>query len=98
MEAGLEQFKQRARTTWAAGNFDAVATKNIWDVGPRLVATAGGEPGMRVLDVGWGTGNVAIPAAKAGGKVVGLDLTPELFDAARRHADDEGVEVEWVEG
>ena len=98
MEAGLEQFKERARMTWAAGNFDAVATKNIWGVGPRLVQAAGVEPGMRVLDVACGTGNVAIPAAKAGGQVVGLDLTPELFEAARRHAADAGVEVEWVQG
>jgi SAM-dependent methyltransferase len=98
MGAGLEEFKQRVRASWAAGDFDAVATRNIWDVGPRLVGRAGVEPGMRVLDVGCGSGNVAIPAAKAGGEVVGLDLTPELFEAARRHAADEGVEVDWVEG
>jgi SAM-dependent methyltransferase len=53
---------------------------------------------MRVLDVACGTGNVAVRAALAGGDVVGLDLTPELFDAARRHAAEAGVEVEWVEG
>jgi SAM-dependent methyltransferase len=45
-----------------------------------------------------GTGNVAIPAAERGARVVGIDLTPELFDVARRRAADAGVEVEWVEG
>lgn len=98
MEAGLDEFKQRTRATWAAGNFDAIATRNIWTVGPRLVEHAGIEPGMRVLDVACGTGNVAVRAAMAGGEVVGVDLTPELFEAARRHAADAGVEVEWVEG
>lgn len=98
MEAGLQQFKERVRATWAAGDYDTVATKNIWDVGPKLVEHAGVEAGMRVLDVACGTGNVAVPAAVAGGQVVGLDLTPELFEAARHHAADAGVEVEWVEG
>jgi hypothetical protein len=43
-------------------------------------------------------GNIAIPAALGGAKVVGLDVTPELFEHARRHAADAGVEAEWVEG
>jgi protein-L-isoaspartate O-methyltransferase len=57
------------------------------------------EPGLELLDVGTGSGgNIAIPAALGGAKVVGLDVTPELFEHARRHAADAGVEVEWVEG
>ena len=57
------------------------------------------EPGLDLLDVGTGSGgNIAIPAAAGGAKVVGLDVTPELFDHARRHAADAGVEVEWIEG
>ena len=98
MEAGLDELKQRQRTSWATGNFDVVARKNIWEMGPRLVELIGVQSGMRVLDVGCGTGNVAVRAAKAGADVTGLDLTPELFDDARRHAADEGIEVEWVEG
>ncbi len=45
-----------------------------------------------------GTGNAALRAAAAGGKVVGVDLTPELFDAGRALAAEAGVAVEWVEG
>jgi SAM-dependent methyltransferase len=59
------------------------------------VGVAGGE---RVLDVACGTGNASIPAAQAGAEVVGLDITPEMFSAARRRADEAGVEVDWVEG
>jgi SAM-dependent methyltransferase len=97
MEASVEQFKQRARTTWAAGNFDEIS-KLILDVGKSVVAHADIQPGMTVLDVACGTGNATIPAALAGGKCTGLDLTPELFDAARTHAAEAGVQIEWVEG
>ena len=51
-----------------------------------------------MLDVACGTGNAAIRAAEAGGRVVGLDLAPELFDAARARAAEAGVDVDWVEG
>ena len=44
------------------------------------------QEGERVLDVACGTGNAAIPAAAAGGEVTGLDITPELFEDARRNA------------
>jgi 2-polyprenyl-3-methyl-5-hydroxy-6-metoxy-1,4-benzoquinol methylase len=46
----------------------------IADVGERVVARAGVEAEMSVLDVACGTGNAAIPAARAGARVTGLDL------------------------
>jgi SAM-dependent methyltransferase len=51
-----------------------------------------------VLDVATGTGNIAILAAAAGAQVVGLDLTPELFETARARAAAHDVTVDWVEG
>jgi ubiquinone/menaquinone biosynthesis C-methylase UbiE len=86
-----------ARATWAAGDFDAIAER-IWGVGDDLIGRVGVESGNRVLDVACGTGNAAIPAAVAGAKVTGLDITPELFADARRRAADAGVEIEWIEG
>ena len=56
------------------------------------------HPGHSVLDVATGTGNIAIRAAAAGAQVVGLDLTPELFETARARAAAAGVIVDWVEG
>jgi SAM-dependent methyltransferase len=97
MEASVEQFKERARTTWAAGDFDEIS-KLILDVGKNVVAHADIQPGVTVLDIACGTGNATIPAARAGGRCTGVDLTPELFDAARRNAADAGVEIEWVQG
>jgi ubiquinone/menaquinone biosynthesis C-methylase UbiE len=93
----VEQVKERAHATWAAGDFDRVAEK-ILDVGEDLVRRAGVSAGVELLDVAAGSGNVAIPAARAGAKVVASDLTPELFEAGRRRAAEAGVEIEWVEG
>jgi ubiquinone/menaquinone biosynthesis C-methylase UbiE len=47
--------------------------------------------------VATGSGNVALAAAKAGGSVTGLDLTPELLEAARARAAREGLEVRFEE-
>jgi SAM-dependent methyltransferase len=63
-----------------------------------LVKFAGVRAGQRVLDVGCGTGVVAITAARAGAKVSALDLTPELLERARQNGQLAEVEVEWREG
>ena len=63
-----------------------------------LVKFAGLEKGQRVLDVGCGTGVVAVTAARAGASVVGLDLTPALLARAKENADLAGVSIEFLEG
>lgn len=93
----MDEFKERQRAMWAAGDY-ATLSEHIRDVGEHLVERVGVEPGMRVLDVACGAGNAAIPAARAGGEVTGLDLVPELLAAGRSKADAEGLAVEWVEG
>src|SRR5919198_1239354 len=85
------------RTMWGSGNYAAVAER-ISESGELVVERAGVEPGMDVLDVACGTGNASIPAAEAGARVTGLDITPELFAAGRERAAKAGVEIEWVEG
>ena len=45
-----------------------------------------------------GAGNATIPAAKSGATATGLDITPELLEAAWKAADDAGVEIDWIEG
>jgi SAM-dependent methyltransferase len=99
MEAGeqLEAARQRARATWAAGDFHKIAQR-IWEVGGRIVDRVSPQAGEDLLDVGCGTGNVTVRAAQTGARTVGLDITPELLEVARRVATDVGVEVEWVEG
>jgi SAM-dependent methyltransferase len=94
----LMDLKQAHRATWAAGDYPAVA-EHIDAVPPRdLLNRVAIAPGDDVLDVATGTGNVALRAAAAGARVVGLDLAPELFAAARRRAAEYRVAVEWIEG
>jgi SAM-dependent methyltransferase len=64
----------------------------------QLVKRARVRAGQRVLDVGCGTGVVALTAALRGADVVGLDLTPELLERARENARTVNVDVEWIEG
>src|SRR5580704_12804540 len=95
--SAAEEFRQRARATWAAGDWDSFL-RLIQPVGAVVLDRIGIEAGLELLDVGTGTGgNVAIPAAQRGADVVGVDVTPELFEHARRRAAAAGVEVSWIE-
>jgi SAM-dependent methyltransferase len=90
-------FRERARATWAAGNWDGIS-RRLTPVGDAALERAAVASGMDLLDVGTGTGGtVAIPAAQLGARVVGADITPELLVQARQRAADAGVAVEWVE-
>ena len=93
-----ESLRRQARATWSAGDWDSFAGL-IRPVGGVVIDRIGVAPGLRLLDVGTGSGgNLAIPAAQLGAEVVGLDITPELLEHAARHADEAGVDIEWVEG
>jgi SAM-dependent methyltransferase len=94
----IAELKLAHRATWAAGDYAAVA-HHINEVPPRdLLSRMDIHPAQKVLDVATGTGNLALRAAAAGADVVGLDLTPELFEAARARAAAHDVTVDWVEG
>lgn len=101
-EAGMadvvdRRLKAAQRAIWALGDYHRFATSTVWELGPILVEACGISGRQRVLDVAAGTGNVAIRAAKTGATVVASDLTPEHFEAGRRAASAEGVELEWIE-
>ena len=89
--------KSDERSRWAQGDYHGFARRSLWGFGQELVDACGIGPGQRVLDVAAGTGNVAIRAALAGAEVVASDLTPENFEAGRREAAAQGVQLEWVE-
>ncbi|WP_019873909.1 class I SAM-dependent methyltransferase [Sporichthya polymorpha] len=93
----LDQVKAMAKEAWAAGNYVELS-RHIEHVGVRVVEAAQVSPGAAVLDVACGAGNAALPAARAGATVTGLDLVPALLDAGRKKAADAGVEITWVEG
>lgn len=88
-------LKAKHRAMWALGDYPAVATDIIPELGVRLVEACDVGAGQRVLDVAAGSGNVAIPAALSGADVVASDLTPELLDVGARHAAARGADLEW---
>jgi SAM-dependent methyltransferase len=97
MSIDVTGFKEGQKAMWTAGDYGEVAQR-IVPVGEYIAELAGAGVGVELLDVATGTGNVSIPAAKAGAKVTGLDLTPKLLEEQRARAAAAGVEVELVEG
>ena len=83
-EAAAE-FKAKQRETWSLGNFGDIA---VFTTAPaaHLVRVAGIGAGARVLDVGCGTGVVAITARSRDARVDALDLTLSLLAQARASA------------
>jgi SAM-dependent methyltransferase len=95
--SALDEFRQRQRSMWAAGDYPTLS-EHIAGVGELLVERARVAAGMRVLDVACGSGNAALPAARRGAEVTGLDLVPELLEAGRAKAANADLDIEWVEG
>lgn len=92
------QFKAKQRETWTMGNFGDMAVFTT-PVAGHLVRYAGVAKDCVVLDVGTGTGVVAITARRLGAKVTGLDLTPALLAQAKESAMLAGHDdIAWHEG
>ena len=89
------QFKQAQREGWA--HFAPLESMTT-PAAAQLVDHARVQAGQRVLDVGCGTGVVAVTAARRGAKATGLDLTPALLVRARENSAIAGVDIDWREG
>ena len=91
------QVAAKHRAMWAAGDYAKVVAELISSLGPVLVEATGIGPGDRVLDIAAGTGNVSIPAAATGARVIASDLCPELMEHGRKIAEERGIDLEWRE-
>lgn len=91
---GLAQFKEFQKEGWK--NFAPLETITTAPAA-RLAQLAGISKGSRVLDIGCGTGVVAITAARMGAQVHAADLTPQLLERARENAGIARVGIEWLE-
>ncbi|HEY6968693.1 MAG TPA: class I SAM-dependent methyltransferase [Candidatus Angelobacter sp.] len=93
----IAALKNRLRDTWMAGDFGVIA-RYAEAAEEEFVARLNLKPGTRLLDVACGTGNTAIPAARAGAIVTGVDIASNLLAQARERARAAGVRVEFREG
>ena len=75
---------------WEKGDFTQIA-QGMRASGEALVASLGITPGMKVLDLGCGDGTTALPAARLGAQVVGVDIARNLVEAGARRAQAEGL-------
>ena len=78
------------RTLWEKGDFTRIAS-TMREGGEALVGTLGIKRGLKVLDLGSGDGTTALPAAKLGADVLGVDIARNLVDAGNRRARLEGL-------
>lgn len=97
MTPEMENLKSKLRATWIAGDFGEIA-KSIEQGAQEFVSRLELKPGTKILDVACGTGNLAIPAAKAGAEVTGVDIAPNLIEQAVANADREGLNVRFDVG
>ena len=93
----METLKGRLKATWMAGDFDKIA-QIIAPGAAEFIERLALEPGTRVLDVACGSGNLSLPAARAGAAVTGLDIAPNLLETAQGRAEAFGLEITFDEG
>lgn len=93
----MESLKTKLKSMWMAGDFGQIA-KQLETEAETFINRLGLKPGDRVLDVACGSGNLAIPAARAGADVTGADIATNLLEQGRARAAAEGLTIQFDEG
>ena len=93
----METLKTKLKSMWMAGDFGQIA-KQLETGAQEFIDRLQLKPGDRVLDVACGSGNLSIPAARAGAEVTGVDIAPNLLEQARARAAAEGLRIQFDEG
>src|SRR5215475_12558301 len=78
------------RALWEKGDFTRIAD-GMRESGEEFIAGLGVEPGMNILDLGSGDGTTALPAARRGADVLGVDIASNLVEAGNRRAREQGL-------
>src|SRR5258708_38385069 len=97
MTTEMESLKTRLRTTWMSGDYGYFA-KFLLPGAMDFLNRLDIAPGTRMLDVARGAGQIAIPAARAGAKGTGIDISASLIGRAQAPARAEAEEVRFDEG
>ena len=72
------------KALWEKGDFTRIAV-TMRESGEAFVQRLGIKPGIKVLDLGCGDGTTALPAAKLGAEVLGVDIASNLVVAGNHH-------------
>lgn len=78
------------KALWEKGDFTRIAA-SMRESGEALVNALGITPGLKVLDLGCGDGTTAVPAARHGAEVLGVDIARNLIEAGKKRARAEGL-------
>src|SRR5437762_13539469 len=78
------------KALWEKGDFTRIA-ESMRESGEALVQRLGITKGLKVLDLGCGDGTTALPAAKLGADVLGVDIATNLVEAGNKRAGEHGV-------
>ena len=78
------------KALWEKGDFTRIAA-SMRESGEALVGRLGVTKGLKVLDLGCGDGTTALPEAKLGADVLGVDIAKNLIEAGNKRAKDEGL-------
>lgn len=78
------------KALWEKGDFTRIA-ESMRESGEALVASFGISNGLKVLDLGCGDGTTALPAARLGAEVLGVDIASNLVEAGNNRAKEEGL-------
>jgi ubiquinone/menaquinone biosynthesis C-methylase UbiE len=85
METTMSTTDNPNKALWEKGDFTRIAA-SMRESGETLVATLAVTEGMKVLDLGCGDGTTAVPAAKRGADVLGVDIASNLVEAGNERA------------
>ena len=78
------------KALWEKGDFTRIA-ESMRESGESLVEGFGITKGLKVLDLGCGDGTTALPAAKLGADVLGVDIARNLVEAGNKRAKEHGL-------
>jgi len=92
----MEAIKAKQKATWMSGDYGHFATY-LEPGALEFFSRISIEPGMRILDVACGAGQISIPAARAGAKVTGIDIATNLVEQARARARAENLDARRAE-
>ena len=79
------------KALWEKGDFTRIAAEHASRAASALVQSLGITKGLQVLDLGCGDGTTALPAARLGADVLGVDIASNLVEAGNRRAKEEGL-------